>query len=67
MKQFFKFFFASMLGFIVGSVLLFFILIGIIAGIASSFTNEKVASISANSILEANIQKSIGWFRFQFI
>ncbi len=59
MKQFFKFFFASMLGFIVGSVLLFFILIGIIAGIASSFTNEKVASISANSILEIKLTNII--------
>ncbi|MCX6187764.1 MAG: signal peptide peptidase SppA [Bacteroidetes bacterium] len=55
MKQFFKFFFASMLGFIIGSVLLFFILIGIIAGFAASFNNEKATTIHSNSILEIKL------------
>ena len=42
MKQFFKIFFASMLGFIVGIVLLVFIFIGIISVAVSSVGNKTV-------------------------
>ena len=44
MKQFFKFMFASMLGFIISGVVLFFILIGAIAGLASKGDKEEVKS-----------------------
>ncbi|MBI1222405.1 MAG: signal peptide peptidase SppA [Bacteroidetes bacterium] len=51
MKQFFKFFFASTLGFIFGAILLFLIGMGILASIASSFSEKEVAKIEEATIL----------------
>lgn len=51
MKQFFKIFFASMLGFIMGLVVLFFIFIIIISASISSMKDEEVV-ISENSVLQ---------------
>lgn len=51
MKQFFKFFFASMLGFIVGSILLVFILTSIVAGLVSSFSTKDVTTVKPSSVL----------------
>ena len=50
MKQFFKFMFASMLGYIIGAVLLLFIIIGIVASIASSAGDREI-SIDESSVL----------------
>ena len=50
MKQFFKFMFASMLGYIIGAVLLTFIIIGIIAAIASSAGDREII-IEESSVL----------------
>ncbi|MEI7977868.1 MAG: signal peptide peptidase SppA [Bacteroidota bacterium] len=58
MKQFFKFMFASMLGFIISGVLLFFILIGIFASIASK-AEKKVTHVESNSILKLNLNYAI--------
>lgn len=58
MKQFFKFMFASMLGFIISGVVLFFILVGIITGMASKANNEEV-KIETNSILKLNLNYAI--------
>ena len=58
MKQFFKFMFASMLGFIISGVLLFFILIGIFASIASK-AEKKVTKVESNSILKLNLNYAI--------
>lgn len=55
MKQFFKFFFASMLGFIVGSLILIFILTGIIAGMVSSFSEKEAITVKSNSVLTLNM------------
>lgn len=57
MRQFFKFTFASMLGFMLAGVLLFFILMGIIAGLATS--SQKEVSISQNSILHLDFKAPI--------
>ncbi len=54
MKQFFKFMFASMLGFIISGVVLFFILIATIAGLASSGNKEEV-KVPNNSILKLDL------------
>ncbi len=58
MKQFFKFMFASMLGFIISGVVLFFILIGAIAGLASKGDKEEV-KVETNSILKLNLNYAI--------
>src|SRR5688572_8587373 len=50
MKQFFKFMFASMLGYILGAVLMIFIIIGVIASIASS-AGEREIIIDEASVL----------------
>ena len=54
MKQFFKFMFASMLGFIISGVVLFFILVATIAGLASSGNKEEV-KVPNNSILKLDL------------
>ena len=59
MKQFFKFFFASMLGFIVGSIVLIFLLIGIIAGIVSTVSEPQKEEASTNSILELSLDYAV--------
>jgi protease-4 len=52
MKQFFKFTFASMLGFIIGSIVLVFLFAGIIGGIAAGFSNEPTEiTVDDNSVL----------------
>lgn len=59
MKSFFKIMFASMLGTFLLLVLLFFILLGTIAALVSSVDNDKVATISANSILEIRLDQPV--------
>lgn len=55
MKEFFKMFFASILGVITAGIILFciflFIFFGIVAGIASKATGGTIPKIEANSIL----------------
>lgn len=58
MKQFFKFMFASMLGFIISGVVLFFILVGAIAGLASK-GEQKETKAESNSILKLNLNYNI--------
>lgn len=54
MKQFFKFLFASMLGFIIGGILLILIATGIISMMISSSSDHEV-SLKEHSILELNL------------
>jgi protease-4 len=58
MKDFFKFMLASMLGFIIISIVLFFILVGLIAGLAS-FAEKKAVSIEQNTVLLMKLDKPI--------
>lgn len=58
MKQFFKFMFASMLGFIISGVVLIFVLVGAIAGLASKGKKQEV-SVETNSILKLNLNYAI--------
>ncbi len=57
MKNFFKITFASLLAFIIGSILLLFIGIGIIAGIVAS--GDKPVTVKNNSVLEITLNKEI--------
>jgi protease-4 len=55
MKQFFKFMFASMLGFILAGVVLIFIFVAIISSAISSAGDSEVV-ISGNSVLEIKLE-----------
>ncbi|HNQ11718.1 MAG TPA: signal peptide peptidase SppA [Bacteroidia bacterium] len=59
MKQFFKFFFASVLGVIVGSIVLFFLILFIAGTLLSGMENKKVFKAEANSVLELNFNYPI--------
>jgi protease IV len=50
MKDFFKFMLASMLGFIIISVILFFIFVGLVASLVS-FADKKAVTIEPNTVL----------------
>ena len=58
MKQFFKFMFASMLGFVISGVILIFVLVGAIAGLASKGKKQEV-NAETNSILKLNLNYAI--------
>ena len=58
MKSFFKFTLASILGFIISGILLFFIFIGIASSIVSSSQNKET-KIKKNTVLVANFSKPI--------
>jgi len=58
MKQFFKFMFASMLGFILAGVVLIFIFIAIISAAISSSSDKEVA-IDENSVLEIKLENPL--------
>ncbi|MDZ4667380.1 MAG: signal peptide peptidase SppA [bacterium] len=55
MKQFLKFMFASIFGFILGGFLLIFLLIGILGAMASSGGDNKKMDLKENSILSLNL------------
>jgi protease-4 len=59
MRQFLKFLFASMLGFVLGSILLIFILVGIISAAVNSFDDEKVTEVKSNTMLFLDFEKPI--------
>ncbi|HNS13204.1 MAG TPA: signal peptide peptidase SppA [Bacteroidia bacterium] len=59
MKQFFKFMFASMLGFILSLFVFFLISLFIVSVMVSSVSTETKVEIVKNSILEITLDKSI--------
>lgn len=58
MKQFFKFMFASMLGFFISAIILFFILIGMLASLAS-FSKKEVVLLKPQTVLHLNLTTEI--------
>ncbi len=58
MKQFFKFMFASMLGFFLTFVILFFLMVGIIASIAS-LSSRDTFTVEENSVLHLTFTTEI--------
>lgn len=59
MKDFFKYLFASMLGFFLSVVIIFIIVIVIIFGAISSLDDDKSVTVSNNSILFLNLDQPI--------
>jgi protease-4 len=58
MKQFFKFMFASILGVIIGSFLLVFILVGIISALAGGSSKQEF-TLNEKSVFELDINYNI--------
>lgn len=59
MKQFFKFMFASMLGFVLSIGVIFFLFIAMIAGIAASAGDEQSVELKDNSVLHMKMDFNI--------
>lgn len=59
MKQFFKFMLASMTGFFLGAIILFFLLLAIVSGLMMSVQGDKKVAVSDNSVLEINFEDPI--------
>ncbi len=59
MKDFFKYFFASLLAIVVSGILLGIIFFGAMGALVSSATSQQVAVIKDNSVLEIDLSKSI--------
>lgn len=59
MKQFFKFMFASMLGFVLSGFVLIIITVGIIAAVAGKDKDEKNLDVKANSVLYVNFKGGV--------
>ncbi|WP_316795632.1 signal peptide peptidase SppA [Pedobacter agri] len=59
MKDFFKYLFASMLGFFLSMVIIFIITFVIIVGAISSIDSDKTITVSNNSVLFLNLDQAI--------
>jgi protease-4 len=59
MRQFFKFVFASMLGFVVGFFLLMMILIGVASVLINSLDDEKVTEVKSSTFLLLDFKKPV--------
>ena len=59
MKQFFKFLFASVLGFIIAAVICVLLFVGIISAIVSSAGSDKEVKIESNSVLHLKISEPV--------
>ena len=55
MKQFLKFTFASVLGFVIGGLILIFLLFSIIGGLIASSSKEEAGELKTNSVLELKL------------
>lgn len=55
MKQFLKFTFASVLGFVIGGLILIFLLFSIIGGLIASSSKEEARELKTNSVLELKL------------
>jgi len=59
MREFFKYVFATILGFIISMVIICGLIFGLIIGIVSSIDDEKTVSVSSNSVLYLNLDQAI--------
>ncbi len=59
MKQFFKFVFASMLGFFLSSLIIILVVVVLIVGIVAAASSEKHVEVEENSILHINFSSTI--------
>lgn len=59
MREFFKYLFASMLGFFLSMVIIFIICIVVVVGAISSIDSDKTVVVSNNSVLFLNLDQAI--------
>ncbi|KIA90318.1 protease IV [Pedobacter kyungheensis] len=59
MREFFKYLFASMLGFFLSMIIIFIVCFVIIVGVISSIDNDKTVIVSNNSVLFLNLDQAI--------
>nr|WP_199083054.1 signal peptide peptidase SppA [Pedobacter sp. ASV19] len=59
MKDFFKYVFATVLGFVISIVLISFVFVAIIVGIVSSISEDKKIPVESNSVLYLNLDQTI--------
>lgn len=59
MREFFKYVFATVVGIVISTVLLFILFIAIIVGIASSIDGDKSVTVTENSVLFLNLDQKI--------
>ncbi|HVW96972.1 MAG TPA: signal peptide peptidase SppA [Mucilaginibacter sp.] len=59
MKQFFKFVFASMIGFIIAGIIFVFVIFIIIGGLIAGASSDKTVDITPNSVLELKFDYQI--------
>ena len=59
MREFFKYVFASVLGFIISIFIIFLVFIGLVVGIVSSLDDEGPVLVSDNSVLYLNLDQAI--------
>jgi protease-4 len=59
MKEFFKYLFASILGFFISIVIVFIVSILIVVGIVSKVSKNKTVDVSSNSVLFLNLDQAI--------
>ncbi len=59
MKQFFKFFFASLLGSVASLIMFFFLSFIILMGMIAMMDSDEVVTISSNTILELEFKRSV--------
>ena len=59
MKQFFKFVFASMLGFFLSSLIIIIVVVVLIVGIVDAASSEKHVEVEENSVLHINFSSAI--------
>ena len=56
MRDFFKYFLASVLGFVVGTIVLFFIFLGIVSLLVSSLQSDTEVTVRDKSVVEIRLQ-----------
>ncbi|PTT02418.1 signal peptide peptidase SppA [Pedobacter sp. HMWF019] len=59
MKDFFKYVFATVLGFVISIVLISLVFVAIIVGIVSSISEDKKIPVESNSVLYLNLDQTI--------
>jgi len=59
MREFFKYLFASMLGFFLSMIIIFIVCFVIVVGVISSINNDKTVIVSNNSVLFLNLDQAI--------
>jgi len=59
MREFFKYLFASMLGFFLSIIVIFFICFVIIAAAISSIDDDKMVTVGTNSVLFLNLDQAV--------